>query len=54
MCVYSYLYSLEKSKFLNYQLFLGILAFYDDYIDVTVIADKAFEICEGAAMEDIP
>lgn len=54
VCVCSYLYSLEKSIFFDYQLFLGILAFYDDYIDVTLIGDKAFEICEGAAMEDSP
>lgn len=54
VCVYSYFYSLEKSIFLNYQLFLGILAFYDDYIDVTLIGDKAFEINEGAATEDSP
>lgn len=51
MCVYSYLYSLEKSRFLNYQLFLESPAFNDDYINVTLIGDKHFEICEGAAME---
>lgn len=50
MFVYSYLYSLEKSRFLNYQLFLESPAFNDDYINVTLIGDKDFEICEGAAM----
>lgn len=50
MYVYSYLYSLEKSRFLNYQLFLESPAFNDDYINVTLIGDKDFKICEGAAM----